>query len=106
MLMKSWLRMVVMVFGVGLVLAVESWGGTSDVFQLHTFIQGVISYGGFSTNPVIHSVQIRDVDLINLGLGSPLGTRFRRTNDWRSSTNATATTCASSFTIRAEQATS
>jgi hypothetical protein len=70
--MKLWLRMVVVVLGVGLVVAVESGGGTSDVFQLHTFIQGVISYGGFSTNPVIHPVQIRDVDLINLGLGSPL----------------------------------
>jgi len=72
--MKSWLRTAVAALGAGLVVAVESGGGTSDVFQLRTAIQGVISYGGFSTNPVIHPVQIQEVDLINLGLGSPLGT--------------------------------
>ncbi|MGD0650305.1 MAG: hypothetical protein ABSA97_04055 [Verrucomicrobiia bacterium] len=72
--MKSWLRMVVVVLGVGLVVAVESGGGTSDVFQLHTLIQGVVEFGGLASNSVIRPVQIRDVDLINLGLGSPLGT--------------------------------
>lgn len=70
--MKSWLRGVCVAAGLGLVLAGGLEAGTSDVFELNTSISGVTQWSVL-TNPVIQKVVIKQEDLINLGLGQPLG---------------------------------
>jgi hypothetical protein len=74
--MKRWLRAALLVVGVPVVCGpgTPSHGGTSDVYHLQTNIRGVIEFGGLTTNSAIHPVEIREVDLINLGLGMPLTT--------------------------------
>ena len=73
--MKAWLYLGAGVFAAGFLLAApSSQAGTSDVYRLQTVIRGVTQWD-LNNNPCTPraaNVQIRDVDLINLGLGQPL----------------------------------
>ena len=74
--MKAWFKFGVVILAAGLLLTAKSGAGTSDVFRLQTTIKGVTQWD-LNQNPGTpraHAVQIRDVDLINLGLGQPLNT--------------------------------
>ncbi len=72
--MKAWLQLGVVTVAAGWLLAVQSPAVTSDVYQLHTLIRGVTQWdlNNDPGTPRAANVQIRDVDLINLGLGQPL----------------------------------
>jgi hypothetical protein len=54
-------------------LAWACLAGTSDVYRLVTSIEGSVQ-SGVTSNAVISDVKITPDDLINLGLGRPLGT--------------------------------
>jgi len=74
--MKAWLKFGAVTLVAGLLLAAKSNAGTSDVFRLQTTIKGVTQWD-LNHNPGIpriQAVEIRDVDLINLGRGRPLTT--------------------------------
>ena len=72
--MKVWLQMGAGAVLAGLLLASGSQAGTSDVYRLQTVIRGVTQWdlNNNPGTPRAATVQIRDVDLINLGLGQPL----------------------------------
>ena len=74
--MKAWLQLGVVTLVVGGLLATKSVAGTSDVFRLQTTIKGVTQwdYQQNPGTPRTAKVEIRDVDLINLGRGRPLST--------------------------------
>ena len=72
--MKAWLKLGAVALAAGWLLAAKSEAGTSDVYRLQTLMKGVTQWD-LRSNPGIPrtaAVQIRDVDLINLGLGQPL----------------------------------
>ena len=74
--MKVWLRIGLVGLAAGLLPVGSARAGTSDVFQLQTVIHGVPQWDKNNDPgvPLIWPVEIRDVDLINLGLGRPLTT--------------------------------
>lgn len=70
--MKSWLA--VLAVSSGLQLGITTGrASTSDVYRVDAFLQGVVQ-SGIVSNPIISKVQVIRVDLINFGLGRPLGT--------------------------------
>ena len=74
--MKVWLKLgAVTVVAVWLLVG-NSPAGTSDVYRLQTLIKGETQWdlNNNPGTPRTAKIQIRDVDLINLGLGQPLTT--------------------------------
>jgi hypothetical protein len=70
--MKAW--RILTVVSIGFHLGVTAGrAGTSDVYRVDAFLQGVVQSGGTNI-PHISKVQVITVDLINFGLGRPLGT--------------------------------
>ena len=72
--MKSLVQLGAVTLVAGLLLAARSEAGTSEVFRLQTAIKGVTQWD-LKNDPGVPraaAVQLRDVDLINLGRGRPL----------------------------------
>ena len=77
--MKSWLQLSSVTLIAGWLLATASTAGTSDVLRLQAVITGVTQWD-LNNNPNIpraQSIQIHDVDLINLGLGQALTNKIK-----------------------------
>ncbi len=73
-MMKAWMRMAAAMAAVGIASAtVQTYGGTSEVLEVATTINGTTQWANF-TNDAIAKVQITSDDLINLGLGNDLAT--------------------------------
>ena len=72
--MKAWLQLGVMAVVTAGLLATKSAAGTSDVYRIQTLIHGVSQWDLNSNpgTPRAQASQLRDVDLINLGLGRAL----------------------------------
>ena len=99
--MKVWFQLGAVMLVAGILLAASSQAGTSDVYRLQTTIKGVTQWDLHNDPgiPRAQAVQIRDVDLINLGLGRPLATPVPANEKLGLVTQVTTPTCASSCMI-------
>ena len=72
--MKAWLQLSAVTMVAGWLLAATAEAGSSDVYRLQTTIKGVTQWdlNNNPGTPRAQAVQIREVDLINLGRGRSL----------------------------------